>query len=190
MPKVFIFDFDDTLAHLWIDWHISVKREVLDFGIKEGLEPDPQKHIALIANEVSDTPGRKKKVDRIFRKYELECFRDSAYYVYAPVNEMLKELRRRGHKTAVASNNMLKTLQEISEVAGFELDAIRGRDTVKKAKPHPDMVFSIMDELKVGREDVIFVGDSFWDEEAGKNAEVRTLIFRPGTVSLRKVLGI
>jgi len=67
---------------------------------------------------------------------------------------------------------------------------MRGRDSVKKAKPHPDMIFSIMDELGFGREDVIFVGDSFTDIGAGKAAEVRTIIIKPGEIDLRKVLGI
>lgn len=190
MPKLFIFDLDDTLGHLWIDWHVSVKNEVLKYAEKEGLSLDPSEHIVLVAEKASNTPERKKKVDSIFWKYESKCLRNHDFSIYAQCREMLQELRKRGHKVGVASNNTLRLIQGVLEGGELQVDAIRGRDTVKRPKPHPDMIFGIMDELKAGREDVVFVGDSFTDEGAGKAAEVHTLIFEPGTVSLRKVLGI
>ncbi|MEW5996425.1 MAG: HAD-IA family hydrolase [Candidatus Micrarchaeota archaeon] len=187
MPKLFIFDLDDTLAHLWIDWDV-VKQEVLEYGLKEGLELDPKTHIALLANQVSDTLGRKKVVDGIFWKYEKECLDNSEYLIYAQAREILKELKKRGHKVGIASNNNVPLIQGIAEKAGFEVDAIRGRNVVQKAKPHPDMIFSLMDELGFGREDVVFIGDSFWDRGAGESAEVKTVIVKPGELDLRKVL--
>lgn len=190
MPKLFIFDLDDTLAHLWIDWEGVVKREILEYASREGLKLDPASGIVEVAENASNTQARKRVVDAIFAKYEEICISGRDYFVYAQVSEMLRELRRRGHKVAIASNNTLKTIQAIVEAGGFVVDAIRGRDTGKRAKPNPEMIFSLMDELKFAREDVIFVGDSKTDMEAGKAAEVRTIIVKPGEIDLRKVLGI
>lgn len=190
MPRLFIFDLDDTLAHLWIDWNGAVKEEILEFAKSDGLKLDGKEHIVLVAEKASDTPGHKKAVDGIFWEYEGVCLENSEFSIYAQSSAILKELRRRGHKVAIASNNTIRLIQGVVEAAGFEVDAIRGRDSVKKAKPHPDMIFSLMDELGFDREDVIFVGDSFTDIGAGKAAEVRTIIVKPGTVDLRKVLGI
>lgn len=190
MGKLFIFDLDDTLAHLWIDWHKAVKKEILEYAKGNGMELDPKEHIVFVAEKASNTPVRKKEVDSIFWKYESACLKNSEFSIYAQSSEILKELRKRGHKVAIASNNTVRLIQGVVEVAGFEVDAIRGRDSVKRAKPHPDMIFSLMDELDFGREDVVFVGDSFTDRGAGKAAEVRTIIVKPGEINLKKVLGI
>lgn len=190
MPKLFIFDLDDTLLHLWIDWNISVKNDILEYMKGDGLELDPKEHIVYVAENASNTPERKKAVDDIFWEYESVCLENSDYNIYAPVKEMFRELRKRGHKVAIASNNTTRLIQGVVEGAGFEVDAIRGRDSVRKSKPHPDMIFSLMDELGFERADVIFVGDSFTDVGAGKAAEVRTIIVKPGEIDLRKVLGI
>ncbi|HNT60645.1 MAG TPA: HAD family hydrolase [Candidatus Bilamarchaeaceae archaeon] len=190
MPKLFIFDLDDTLAHLWVDWNGAVKREILDYAASDGLALNPEDGIVDVAEKASNTPERKRAVDAIFSKYEGKCIDGMDYFVYAQVPEMLRELRRRGHRVAVASNNTLKTIQAVVEGGEFGVDAIRGRDTVKRAKPNPEMIFSLMDELRSGREDVVFVGDSATDIGAGKAAEVRTIIVRPGEIDLKKVLGI
>ena len=188
MPKLFIFDLDDTLLHLWIDWNGAVKKEVL--GSVDGVKLDPSEHIVYVAEKASNTSERKKAVDNIFWEYESVCLENSEFSIYAQSSGILKELRKRGHKVAIASNNTIRLIQGVAEKAGFEVDAIRGRDSVKKAKPHPEMIFSLMDELGFDREDVIFVGDSFTDVGAGKAAEVRTIIVKPGELDLRKVLGI
>jgi len=190
MPKLFIFDLDDTLAHLWIDWNGAVKKEILEYANREGMKLDPSEGIVNVAEKASNTPERKKIVDSIFWKYERACLENSEFSVYAQSSGILRELRKRGHKVAIASNNTIRLIQEVAEKAGFEVDAMRGRDSVKKAKPHPDMIFSLMDELGFGREDTIFVGDSLTDVWAGKAAEVRTIIVKPGEIDLRKVLGI
>ncbi|MFA5411946.1 MAG: HAD family hydrolase [Candidatus Micrarchaeia archaeon] len=190
MPKLFIFDLDDTLLHLWIDWEGAVKKEVLEYAEKEGLKLDPSEGIVHVAEKASNTAERKKAVDGIFWKYEGACLGNSRYSVYAQAREILVELRKRGHKVAIASNNTLQLIQGALEAAGIEADAIRGRDTVKKPKPHPDMLFSIMDELRFTREDTIMIGDSFTDSGAGKAAEVRVIIVKPGEIDLKKVLGI
>jgi phosphoglycolate phosphatase len=190
MPKLFVFDLDDTLLHLWIDWNGAVKKEVLEYAEKEGLKLDPSEGMVYVSEKASNTAERKKAVDGIFWKYESACLGKYEYSVYAQAGGILRELRKRGHKVAIASNNTLQLIQGVLESSGIEVDAIRGRDTVKKAKPHPDMLFSIMDELRFTREDTIMVGDSFTDEGAGKAAEVRTIIVKPGEIDLRKVLGI
>lgn len=190
MPKLFIFDLDDTLLHLWIDWNGAVKEEILEYVNGDGMKLNPSENIVYVAEKASNTPERKKAVDDIFWEYESVCLENSDFSIYAQASGILKELRKRGHKVAIASNNTIRLIQGVAERAGFEVDAIRGRDSVKKAKPHPDMIFDLMDELGFGREDVIFVGDSFTDVGAGKAAEVRTIIVKPGEIDLKKVLGI
>ncbi|MDD2655198.1 MAG: HAD-IA family hydrolase [Candidatus ainarchaeum sp.] len=190
MPKLFVFDLDDTLIHLWIDWNGAVKREILECMEKDGLKLDPSEDIVLVSENASNTAERKKAVDGIFWKYEGACLGNGEFSIYAQASGILRELRKRGHKVAIASNNTLQLIQGALEAAGIEVDAVRGRDTVKKAKPHPDMLFSIMDELRFSRDDTIMVGDSCTDEGAGKAAEVRTIIVKPGEIDLKKVLGI
>lgn len=181
---LFIFDFDGTLVDLDINWD-KVKREVLEYAEKSGADPgDTSKHLVTIANNVSDTPGRKYAVNAIFRKYEQQCIDSGAYEVFPGSGETLQRLKEMGHSTAIASNNTEETLRQIARKEGLAADAFRGRDSQFLPKPHPDMLLSLMEEFGESRETTFFTGDNFWDAESGKAAEIRTFLIKPGTLDI------
>jgi phosphoglycolate phosphatase-like HAD superfamily hydrolase len=180
---LFIFDFDSTLAELHIPWK-EAKGKVIEYGESQGFEIDPSIHLVNISNQISDNKERKAEVDRIFREYEKRAVDSGNYRVYGATIPTLETLRSMGHKTAIASNNTEETLQEIANAASFPVDGIRGRDSVFRPKPFPDMLNSLMEEFSIPKQETFMTGDNFWDEGAGKAAGVKTFIIKPDTLDI------
>jgi len=182
---LFIFDFDSTLAELrGIPWHTGVKEEVFRYGKSQGMELDHSMHIVPLSNLVANTPERKRHMDGIFRKYEKESIRRKDYVVYPSTVPTLSALRKLGHRVAIASNNNESSIREVVEAAGIPVDAIRGRDSVFKPKPYPDMLISLMEEFGAPKGKTVMTGDGFWDKEAGVAAGVKTFIIKPGELDI------
>ena len=92
---------------------------------------------------------------------------------YPGIPETLAELKARGCRLAVVSNKMMAATQELIrhffpdtiEVAIGEHEA----EGIRK-KPAPDTVFAALKELNVGKENVVYVGDSDVDIQTAHNA--------------------
>lgn len=180
---LFIFDFDSTLAELGADW-ATAKKAVIEYGQSQGFEFDPSIHLVNISNQISDTEKRKAEVDRIFRQCEKKAVDSGNYKVYGATIPTLETLRSMGHKTAIASNNTEETLRDIVDAASLPVDGIRGRNSVFRPKPFPDMLNSLMEEFSTPKQETCMTGDNFWDEGAGKAAGVKTFIIKPGTLDI------
>jgi HAD superfamily hydrolase (TIGR01549 family) len=190
IQMLFIFDFDSTLVELeGVPW-TEVKREVLDYGRKEGFEIDPETHLVNISNKISDTKERKAEVDRIFRKYEKRAVEAGNFTIYESTVPTLGTLKAMGHKVAVASNNTEPTIREVLEAGEIPADAIRGRTSVMRPKPYADMLESLMGEFNSPKPETFMIGDNFWDEGAGAAAGIKTFIIKPGTLDISLFEGI
>jgi pyrophosphatase PpaX len=66
---------------------------------------------------------------------------------------------------------------------GKTFDWIITLDEVKKPKPDPDGIRQCLDQFQLKSHDILFVGDTIYDYQAGKNAGVDTALV---TWSLRK----
>jgi len=187
--ELVIFDFDDTILHLDVDWP-SVKTEILSLAAEYGIKIDRTLHLAVIANELSKA-GVKERIDEIFLKYETDCVKDKCYRLFPKMSSLIKELDSGGIKLAIASGNHTRTITEILSQVDLigSFDLVCGRDKVKKNKPDPDQLLFIMDKLKIPKEKTIFAGDSLNDEGAAKAAGLRYIQAEPGkTADLLRAL--
>ncbi len=181
---LFIFDFDSTLVHLeGVPWE-EVKKEVIEYGLSQGLDMDPETHLVNLSNHLSDTPERKAEVDRIFRAYEKKAVEAGRFTIYESTIPTLSTLRDMGHKAAIASNNTEPTIREVVEAGGIPVDAIRGRTSVARPKPFADMLNSLMGEFNSPKNESFMIGDNFWDEGAGNAAGIKTFIIKPATLDI------
>jgi HAD superfamily hydrolase (TIGR01549 family) len=89
--------------------------------------------------------------------------------------ELLLDIKERDHKVVLASS------AKADEVEHY-LDLLIARDLVDdwttsadvdKTKPHPDLIVAAME--KAGGDDAVMIGDSVWDCEAAKAANVPTI---------------
>jgi HAD superfamily hydrolase (TIGR01509 family) len=96
---------------------------------------------------------------------------------------LLEDLKQRGHPLVLASS------AKQDEVDHY-LDLLDARDLaddwttsadVESTKPEPDLVRAALD--KAGQDDAVMVGDSIWDCEAAKRAELETVAVLTGGFS-------
>jgi phosphoglycolate phosphatase len=91
------------------------------------------------------------------------------------VEDTLKRLK--DFKKAVVSNKLevftMKTLKLLHLHPHFDL--ILGGDSGHERKPSPEAILSVLSRLDVSADQVLMVGDTAYDIEAGKRAGVKTV---------------
>ena len=96
---------------------------------------------------------------------------------YPGITEMLRSLQSHRILMAVASNKYQAATQKL--IGHFFPDiaftAILGQREGIPAKPHPQIVFEIMEKAGVEKKDTVYIGDSGVDMETGRNAGVDTI---------------
>jgi len=181
MFKLVIFDMDDTLLHLEVEWD-KVKKGIIELTESKGIKVDKEKYIIKLTLDLSiSNPELKKSIDEIYRKYEAECTKKKKYYIFEGMIQLVKDLKKKNYLIAICSGNNTETIKEIfSEIGSLEdLDLIVGLNSASKGKPDPEPINLILEKLNVKKEDTIFIGNSIWDEIAGKTAKVKTIIIKP-----------
>src|SRR3954469_18562347 len=97
--------------------------------------------------------------------------------------ELIVELKDRGHTVVLASSAKEEEVDhylDLLDVRDLADDWTTSAD-VEATKPEPDLVHTALE--KAGREDGVMIGDSTWDIEAAKRADVETLAVMTGGFS-------
>jgi len=175
--KLVIFDMDGTLVNssLTIANAINYVRQNL------GFEPMRQEYILKRVNDHTLNPAQTFYHTRKFEPHHEQWF--SEYYtknhenelvLYDGIKELLEELKANGHKLAVATNAYRgSTIESLTHLGIHDyFDALACYDDVPQGKPHPDMLYKILDELEHSKEKSLFIGDGPRDEMASKRAEI------------------
>jgi len=181
MPKykLVIFDFDDTIGHLTIRWS-DVKKELLEWAGKNGAGMDPNLHVVVISNKLSEHPEGKKEVVDTFAKYESLCVRRENYLMFPSMIELMKEVKKAGCRMAIATGNNVKTVSDILQKEKLDslIDLVVGIDSVRLSKPDPETLEIIIKKLGIDKKDAIFIGNSEYDVIAGERAGIKTIKIR------------
>lgn len=89
-------------------------------------------------------------------------------------------LKERGHRVVLASSAKQDEIEhylDLLEARELADDWTSSAD-VEQTKPHPDLVQTALE--KAGGGDAVMIGDSIWDVEAAKRAEIPTIAVRTG----------
>lgn len=105
------------------------------------------------------------------KHYEIHCADFTS--PYDGINDLIKELRNRGYKTAVVSNKADGAVQDlcVQYFPGLFDLAIGERPEIAK-KPAPDMVNLALDKLNVSKEKSVYIGDSDVDVATARNSKL------------------
>ncbi len=126
------------------------------------------KHLSIAKNEELAKIVQSKWFD----------FMDST--LYPEVREVLSELRRRRLKVGLISTAYEEEIHIILKKTGLEktaFDIIVGVDTIKKAKPNPEVFKHATRKLNVEPEETMFVGDNIEaDYKGAENAGMHPLL--------------
>jgi HAD superfamily hydrolase (TIGR01509 family) len=161
--------YNETLAHFG---HAEISRAAFDAIYGNGTAADrdaymPERTVA----EVDAAYARffEARLDRIRPNPEAA--------------DVLRELRRMGVATSVATNTNRPLAGRILEAQGLLslVDAVTGADEAGAGKPDPAVVRLAAGRARAPLEACVFVGDSRYDEEAAGRAPVRFLGYRYGS---------
>jgi phosphoglycolate phosphatase len=91
---------------------------------------------------------------------------------YDGVDDMLRQLQEQGVKLAVASNKYQQATEKIINHFFPHIDwvAIEGQKDNVPVKPDPSVLFMILAQARIAKQDTLYVGDSGIDMEAARRA--------------------
>ncbi|MDQ7047040.1 MAG: HAD family hydrolase [Sulfurovum sp.] len=175
--KLIIFDMDGTLVNssLTIANAINYVRKNLGFEAME------QEYILKRVNDHTINPSQHfyhaKAFDADHEKWFSEYYtknHENELVLYEGIKTLLITLKDKGYALAVATNAYRgSTLESLTHLEILELfDGIACYDDVLQGKPHPDMLFKLLDELNFTEKETLFIGDGPRDELAAKEAKM------------------
>jgi phosphoglycolate phosphatase len=181
--RAVILDFDGTLAELNMDFW-ATKEEILnlieEYGIareslREGyiLEIIDEASSILLKREWPVAEHFREKAQKMLREKELEAASESR--LLPGVESMLRNLTTAGVKVGIITRNCDGAVRRICAHIESLCDAFLSRDSVKRVKPDPHHLATLLDRLGVTVKDAIMVGDHPMDILAGKRVGMRTV---------------
>lgn len=119
---------------------------------------------------------------RIYRRYHPASLRRGTKLLPG-AGRMLRLLKKRGYKVAIASNRAKRFTRLILRHLriGDYIDLSLCRDQVDRPKPYPDMLLAILKRFRVRPQEAVFVGDMSVDIVAGRRAGIRTVAVLSGS---------
>ncbi len=185
MKKAVIFDLDGTLTNTLKSLWKSTNMALATAGLPPH-EIDSYKYFAgngakeLIRKSlIADGDTQLVHFDSVMEAYN-RIFEEYCMYEVKPydgIPELLKALKERGLHLAVNSNKpQPRTVDVVEQIFGKDtFDLLVGQCEERRRKPAPDGVNYILEKLHLGKEDVLYIGDTCTDMQTGKSAGVFTV---------------
>jgi phosphoglycolate phosphatase len=183
--KLVIFDMDGTL----LDSSLTIVNAINFVRSKIGLEPLEEKLILKNINNSAIESSKfyynaerfTPKHEKWFAEYYSKNHKNEIRF-YDGIDNLLAMLKLDGYKLAVATNayrvSAIESLKHLNIYNKF--DTIACADDVSNPKPHPEMLYRILDDLNLSRDEAIFIGDGERDLHASQNANIDYLMVNWG----------
>lgn len=173
--KLLLFDFDDTLLHLNVDW-LSFENELYSsFNVNgEVISKLSSFTLPQKLNYFSVDASSWKKSISIQEKYESNCLKSKNYIPFPPMLSFLSLAKSKGFSIAIVSANLSTTINLILSDLGLSssVDLVVARDTCKKTKPDKEPIVFALKTLNFDKSESLFIGDSINDSLASNSAGV------------------
>lgn len=190
---IILFDFDGTI----MDTEPCIKATVVEVFKKYKPDyklSDEELH-AFIGPTLNDSFSKHFPSDLIDEV--IEYYRDinqklhPEYVKPMPYAiEVLDRLKEEGYRMGIVSNKIVKAMQwpldEYNMHHYFEV--VLGYGDFDFVKPHPAGIDKALEEMNVGRDQLIYVGDQWSDIEAGARAGAFTIAYNFDSISNEDIL--
>lgn len=185
--KLIIFDLDGTLIDAYAAISDSFNYVMRRLGLKTqsaGLIRSlvGWGDIKLLKPYVPEE-GLKRALS-LYRSHHKHSLLEQAR-LYPSVRRLLRRLKLKGCKLAVASNRPSKfshILLKHLEIGVF-FDYVLCADQSRHGKPHPEMLNKIVKRFGFKKAQALYVGDMVIDAQAGRRAKINTVIVTSGSSS-------
>ena len=175
----YLFDFDGTLCDTTEGIFNSIIYSLDCYGIKETdreklryfVGPPLFESYKTLYN-VSDDDAQ-WLIAKYRERYRVKAAEESE--LYEGIKNLLKELKSRGKKIAIASSKPLVFVEEISKFHNIDMfyDFISAEDFKSNHSSKKDLINACLDFFnKPEKSEVIMVGDRFYDIDGAKGAGV------------------
>ena len=157
-----VYDLDGTLVRLDVDWD-AVTEDAAGILAARGIDTDGMDLWDVL--ETAECEGHRRRVEETIADYERAGARISDRLALAA--ELPAAV-----PVGVCSLNCEAACRIALETHGLDgaVDAVVGRDTVARQKPHPEPLLAALDGLGVAPSRALFVGDSRRDERTADRA--------------------
>ena len=181
MKRLIVFDLDGTLINSLEDLADSANHVLIQHGF-------PTHPVDAYRYFVGD--GVRKLIERILPEetrtdtHIEQCRQEFvAYYkihmedktaVYPDIQELLKTLKNKGLKIAVATNKVHSAVEPLMSkyFPGIHFDSLIGQREGVPVKPHPQIMFDILAQCGCQPSEALHVGDTATDMQLAHNAGV------------------
>ena len=168
----YLFDLDGTLIDTAPDLTFALNHALAQFGFA-GVDVETARNWvgqgarSALERAVAHRSAPPEAVDAMLTSF-LDCYRNRIAVESAPfpqVEETLAALARRGAKLAVVTNKRGELTAKLLAEIGFAgyFDAVVAGDATRRPKPAPDPAMAACAALRLGVDEVLFVGDSLAD---------------------------
>ena len=175
----FLFDLDGTLldsVRLILDsYHYTTEKH----GLPRRTDAEWLAGLGTpLRVQFRDSVGPDRSMDQLvatYREFNL-ANHDTMAAAYPGVVEVLRQVHGRGIRFGlVTSKNQYGARLGLKLMGVEELfEVVIGADDVVNPKPHAEPVLTGMEQMKVGKAESVYIGDSVHDMESGRAAGVRT----------------
>ena len=188
--RAVVFDFDGTLAVLNIDFS-EMREQVFELMRKYGVNEEKieERYLLEIIDEVAQILSQKntstaetfyQEAHQILHEVELRAAEEGK--LLPGVEAALKSLRDKGLKVGIVTRNCEEAVRKVVPDIEAFCDVFVPRDLIKRVKPHPEQLTSVLKALHVTGGETVMVGDHTIDIQAGKRVGMRTIGVLTGRV--------
>ncbi|HEY0665431.1 MAG TPA: HAD-IIIA family hydrolase [Gallionella sp.] len=172
-----VFDWDGTVMDSTAVIAGSIQAACRDLGLPEPSDETARHVIGLglgeaLRHAVPDAPESMR--DGLVERYRHHFLaQDQSIPLFEGARETIAELHDAGYWLAVATGKSRAGLERVMDSSGLRryFHATRTADQTF-SKPHPAMLFELMDELAVDPGRTLMVGDTSHDLQMAQNAKV------------------
>ncbi|TVP71924.1 MAG: phosphoglycolate phosphatase [Rhodobacteraceae bacterium] len=102
--------------------------------------------------------------------------------IYPHVVATLEQLRAQGLRLGLCTNKPLRPTTAVLSHLGWQgvFETVIGGDSLAVAKPDPAPLLAVLDGMALGRDEIIYIGDSETDAETAERANVQFGLFTEG----------
>ncbi|NOX08747.1 MAG: HAD-IA family hydrolase [Gammaproteobacteria bacterium] len=191
--RLIVFDWDGTLMDSVAQIVDAMHASMRDLNLEVLAEDQVKNIIGLGLREAIDAlyPGRDDVfLQRFIERYRHYWFALSAQSELFPgAKQTLKLLQEQGLMLAIATGKGRQGLDKVLADTGladyFQVTRCADETT---SKPHPHMLHEIMSELDVKPEQTIMIGDTIYDMEMARNANVEPIAATYGVHEWERLL--
>jgi phosphoglycolate phosphatase len=191
--ELLVFDWDGTLVDstaLIVDAMQSAINQ-LHFQARSNAQIRNIIGLGLLEAAQALFPGMERKDHELIGTCYREHYarRTHATSLFRDVPATLHILHERGYKLAVATGKSRKGLDNSLRQTGLTgmFHATRCGDETR-SKPHPLMLYEILEELEIGTDHAVMIGDSEYDMEMALNAGMSSLAVSYGVHDSTRLL--